>query len=158
SAFGILSASAQTDARAQTSAAASAAPLKRLIPGEEFIPAALRALQADDFDNPAYPFVEAGETAWSKQEGAAGKSCQDCHGSGSKNSVKRSAATYPKYAPDVNEVISLQTRINLCRVNRLRASALPADSDQMASTVAYLRWLARGAMPAIDVTGPAAPV
>jgi L-cysteine S-thiosulfotransferase len=157
SALGTISASAQTDARAQASAA-SATPLKRLIPGEEFLPAALRALQADDFDNPAYPFVEAGELAWSKQEGAAGKSCQDCHGSGSRNSVKRSAATYPKFAPDVNQVITLQTRINLCRQNGLRAPALPADSDQMASMVAYLRWLARGAPPAVNVNGPSASV
>jgi sulfur-oxidizing protein SoxA len=158
SALGIMSASAQTDARAQAPAAASAVPLKRLIPGEEFLPAALRAMQADDFDNPAYPFVEAGETAWSRQEGAAGKSCQDCHGAGAKNSVKRAAATYPKFAPDVNQVITLQTRINLCRQNRLRAPALPAGSDQMAAMMVYLRWLARGTLPSVDVTGPGAPV
>jgi sulfur-oxidizing protein SoxA len=154
SALGIISASAQTDARAQASVAASAGPLKQLIPGEEFLPANLRALQADDFDNPAYPFVEAGEMAWSKQEGTAGKSCQDCHGSGSKISVKRAAATYPKYSPDVSDVITLQTRINLCRQSNLGAPALPADSDQMASMVAYLRWLARGALPLTDITGP----
>jgi sulfur-oxidizing protein SoxA len=158
SALGIISASAQTDARAQAPAVASAAPLKRLIPGEEFLPAALRALQADDFDNPAYPFVEAGERTWSKQEGAAGKSCQDCHGSGSKNSIKRSAATYPKYAPDVSQVITLQTRINLCRQNGLRAPAWPAESGEMASMVAYLRWLARGVLPTVDVTGAGTPV
>jgi len=115
-------------------------------------------LQADDFDNPAFPFVEAGETAWSQQEGAAGKSCQDCHGSGAKNSVKRAAATYPKFAPDVNQVITLQTRINLCRQNGLRAPALPASSDQMSAMMAYLRWLARGSPPSVNVTGPSAPV
>jgi sulfur-oxidizing protein SoxA len=158
SALRIISASAQTDTRAQAPAAASAAPLKRLIPGEEFLPAALRAMQADDFDNPAYPFVEAGEAAWSKQEGTAGKSCQDCHGSGPKNSVKRAAATYPKFAPDVNQVITLQTRVNLCRQNGLHAQALPVGSDQMAAMVAYLRWLARGSPPSVDVTGPSAPI
>jgi sulfur-oxidizing protein SoxA len=158
SALGIISASAQTDARAQASAAGSAAPLKRLIPGEEFLPAALRAMQADDFDNPAYPFVEAGEMAWSRQEGTAGKSCQDCHGAGAKNSVRRAAATYPKYAPDSSQVITLQTRINLCRTNGLGAAALPVNSDQMTSMVAYLRWLARGSLPAVDVTGLGTPV
>jgi sulfur-oxidizing protein SoxA len=158
SALGIISASAQNDTRAQAPAQTSTAPLKRLIPGEEFLPAALRALQADDFDNPAYAFVEAGEAAWSKQEGSAGKSCQDCHGSGAKNSVKRAAATYPKFAPDVNQVITLQTRVNLCRQNGLRAPALPAGSEQMAAMVAYLRWLARGSLPSVDVTGPTAPI
>jgi len=158
SALGIISASAQTDARAHASAAASASPLKRLIPGEEFLPAALRALQADDFDNPAFPFVEAGEMAWSKQEGTAGKACQDCHGADARNSIKRAAASYPKFAPDVKEVITLQSRINLCRVNNLHAAALPAGSDQMVAMVAYLRWLARGALPSVDVTGPGAPV
>jgi L-cysteine S-thiosulfotransferase len=155
SALGIISASAQTDARSQI---APASPLKRLIPGEEFLPAALRALQADDFDNPAYPFVEAGEMAWGRPEGTSGKSCQECHGSGSKISVKRAAASYPKFAPDANQVITLQTRINLCRQNGLRAPAWPADSDQMGSMVAYLRWLARGTLPAVDVSGPAAPM
>ncbi len=154
-ALGGISARAQTDARAPAAAAES---LKRVIPGEEFLPASLRAQQADDFDNPAFPFVEAGEAAWSRPEGTDGKSCRDCHGAGPKNSVRHVAASYPKYAPDVKQTISLQTRINLCRKNALHASPWPDDSDQMIVMTAYLRWLARGLPSAVDVTGPAAAV
>ena len=87
---------------------AEAGLLRNLIPGETFLSPMLRAQQADDFDNPAYPFVEAGEISWSKVEGAAGKSCQDCHGGGPKNALRRAAATYPKYAPDVKQVITFR--------------------------------------------------
>ncbi|MGO8953541.1 MAG: sulfur oxidation c-type cytochrome SoxA [Rhodomicrobium sp.] len=155
-AFASVSASAQTDPRAQAPVEAQAS-LKRLIPGEEFLPAAMRAQQADDFDNPAFPFVEAGEAAFSRPEGAAGKSCQDCHGAGEKNWVRHAAASYPKYLPRAKQVISLQQRINICRQNGLQASPYPETSDQMTAMTAYLRWLSRGLPPAVDVSGPAAP-
>jgi len=154
-AFGSVSACAQTDARPQAPAETQASRM-RLIPGEEFLPAAIRAQQADDFDNPAFPYVEAGEAAWSRPEGAAGKSCQDCHGAGDNNSVRHAAASYPKYLPSVKQVITLQTRINFCRQNALQASPLPDGSEQMAAMTAYLRWLSRRLTPAVDVSGPAA--
>jgi sulfur-oxidizing protein SoxA len=152
-----LSAQAETSVQ-QPAAVASGSTLKRLIPGERFLPAAIQAQQADDFDNPAYPYVEAGEGEWSRQEGASGKSCQDCHGPAASSPVKRAAASYPKYSPDAGQMITLQTRINLCRVNNLRVPALPIASDQMAAMSAYLRWLARGSLPVVGVTGPAAAV
>jgi L-cysteine S-thiosulfotransferase len=157
SALGSICANAQTDG-ARANPPASASTPRRLIPGEQFLPAAIRAQQADDFDNPAYPFVEAGEISWSKVEGSAGKSCQDCHGGGQKNNLKRVAATYPKYAPDAGQVISLQARINLCRRNNLRAAPLTESSEQMIAVTAYLRWLSRGSLEAVDVSGPAAAV
>lgn len=157
-AFGCSSVIAQTDQRRSIPPAEAANPLARLIQGEEFLSSSIRAQQADDFDNPAYPLVEAGEANWSTAEGAAGKSCQDCHGAGQKNAIKRAAATYPKYAPDVKQVITLSKRINLCRLNNLRASPLLEEADQMTAMVAYLRWLARGTPSSIDVTGPNAEV
>ncbi|MBI4723953.1 MAG: sulfur oxidation c-type cytochrome SoxA [Rhodomicrobium sp.] len=161
SAFGGLRANAQagpSPTRVRPPLAAEPGGLRTLIPGEEFLPAALRAQQADDFDNPAYPFVEIGEAAWSKPEGPAGKSCKGCHGAGDKNALKRVAASYPKYAPDVKRVITLQTRINLCRSNNLKAPPLPDDSAPMTAMTAYLRWLARGSPLKVDVTGPSAGV
>jgi L-cysteine S-thiosulfotransferase len=155
-ALGSGSASAQTEPRGAAPPSPASVPpaLQRLIPGEQFLPPALQAQQADDFDNPAYPFVEAGEMAWSRVEGAAGKSCQDCHGKGAQNSVKRAAASYPKFAPDFNQVITLQSRVNRCRVGSMRAPPWQDSSSEMMATVAYLRWLARGSLPAIDSGGP----
>lgn len=153
-AIGSVSVLGQTDPRRSVPPAETANPLAQLIQGEEFLAPSVRALQADDFDNPAFPLVEAGEANWSTVEGAAGKSCQDCHGSGQKNAIKRAAASYPKYAPDVKQVITLSKRVNLCRLNNLRTAPLPEDSDQMTAMVAYLRWLARGAPSSVEITGP----
>jgi sulfur-oxidizing protein SoxA len=145
---------AQSDQRRARPPADASNPLTQLIAGEEFLLPAMRALQADDFDNPAFSLVEAGEASWSAAEGTARKSCQDCHGGGPRNAVKGVAASYPKYAPDARQVITLQTRINLCRQNNLRALPLEEGSDRMTAMVAYLRWLARGSPSTVDVTGP----
>ncbi len=153
SVIGSVTAHAQAERLSASAGLGAAEALRPLIPGEQFLPPAIRAQQADDFDNPAYPFVEAGEISWSKVEGSAGKSCQDCHGGGQKNTLKRVAAAYPKFAPDAGQVITLQTRINLCRRNNLRAAPLGENSEQMIAVTAYLRWLARGSPSAVAVTG-----
>jgi L-cysteine S-thiosulfotransferase len=157
-AAGVAAVLAQSDQRRVIPPEDTANPLTQLIAGEEFLPASMRAQQADDFDNPAYPLVEAGEATWGAPEGAGGKSCQGCHGAGPKNAIRRVAASYPKYAPDQKQVITLRERINLCRKNNLGAAALPVDSVQMTALVAYLRSLARGLPSAVDVTGPSAEV
>jgi sulfur-oxidizing protein SoxA len=131
-------------------------PLKFLIQGEEFQAPAIRAQQADDFDNPAFPLVEAGETAWGSDE--SGKSCQGCHGAGKNNALKRVAASYPKYAADANGVITLLTRINLCRKNNLGLPPLAEDDPRAMGMTAYLRWLARGSPSTVDVEGSSAEV
>ncbi len=155
--LGAIPASAQTGQAGQAPEE-TAATLRLLIPNEEFLPAAIRAKQADDFDNPAFPYVQAGEAAWSKPEGVAGKACQNCHGAKPEDLVKNAVASYPKYNRGVNEVISLPTRINICRVNALHAQALPAGSEQMMDMTAYLRWIARGLPATVDVNGPAGAV
>lgn len=136
----------------------AANPLKSLIQGEEFLLPAIRAQQADDFDNPAFPFVDAGEAAWGRPEKASGKSCQDCHGKGGKNALKLAAASYPKYVPGIGQVITLQTRINLCRKDHLGAASLAGDDPQMLAMTAYLRWLSRGSPSTTDIAGPSAEV
>ena len=151
----MVCAGAQTDPRFPGNAKP---PFSRLIAGEEFLPAAIRAQQADDFDNPAYAYVQAGEAAWGTREGMAGKSCQDCHGAGSGNSVRHAAASYPKYNSTVKQVITLETRINLCRRNALGDSALADGSEQTTAMAAYLRSLSRGLPMTPDVSGPAAAV
>ncbi len=128
--------------------------LKQLIPGEEFIPAAVRAKQEDDFDNPAYPFVEAGEIAWSTPEGPGKKSCKGCHGSGDNNNIKHVAVTYPKYAPGAGKVITLEARINLCREQKMQLPPLPATSEKMIALTANLRSLSRGLSPEVQIDGP----
>ncbi len=133
----------------------TSAQLQVIKPGEEFVPPALRAKQSDDFDNPAFPVVQAGEAAWSRPEGDSGKACKDCHGATPEQRVKTAVASYPSYASDAGRVIALPGRINFCRENALHAPALAEGSDQMIAMSAYLRWITRGLPPTADVTGPA---
>lgn len=129
-------------------------PLPYLVQGEEFVAASIRAMQADDFDNPALPLVEAAEASWSKPVVPGGKSCRDCHSADGKNLLKGVAASYPKYAPDLKDVITLQTRINNCRKLYLDEPALSGSDARMIGMTAYLRWLARGSPSMADITGP----
>ena len=124
--------------------AEAANPLPFLIQGEEFLRPSIRAMQADDFDNPAFPLVEAAEASWSKPTTPGGKSCKDCHGGGDKNLLKGAAAAYPKYAPDLKAVITLQTRINNCRKTYLGEPAIAEGNSRMIGMTAYLRWLVAG--------------
>ena len=148
---------AGVQAQAQSSVQPGEAPasLQVIIPGEEFLPAAVRAKQSDDFDNPAFPFVQAGEAAWGKTEGAAGKACKDCHGAAPEQRITAGVAGYPKFSRAAGGVIALPARINICRENALRAPALAEGSDQMMAMTAYLRWGARGLPATADASGPA---
>jgi sulfur-oxidizing protein SoxA len=146
---------AQTEVLRSTAPADAANPLKKLIPGEEFLTPALRAQQADDFDNPAFPLVEQGEQLWSAAEGTAAKSCQACHGgSQTQNTIKRAAASFPKFDASAGQVITLSKRINICRQQNLRAAPWADDSTELSAMVAYLRWLSRGSPATVDVKGP----
>ena len=119
------------------------------------MPAAVRAKQSDDFDNPAFPFVQAGEAAWGKAEGTANKACKDCHGAAPEQRVTTAVASYPAYASDTKRVIALPARINFCREHALRAPAWAENSEQMLAMTTYLRWIARGLPAAADARGPA---
>ncbi len=157
--FIVLAVSALGGVQAQAESGAgpgetSAAP-QVIVPGEDFLTPAMRAKQSDDFDNPAFPFVQIGEAAWSKPEGAAGKACQDCHGAMPEQRVTTAVASYPKYARAVDRVIALSGRINICRESALQAPALAEGSDRMMAMTAYLRWIARGLPATADVSGPA---
>jgi L-cysteine S-thiosulfotransferase len=153
--FALSGALAQAEQQRASAPAEPGNPLKFLIQGEEFQAPAIRAQQADDFDNPAFPTVEAGEAAWSVPE-QGGKSCQDCHGGGGQNALKGAAANYPKYDPAAKDVITLGTRINLCRKNNLSLPELAGDDARMIALISYLRWLSRGSPATADTSGPTA--
>lgn len=129
-------------------------PLPYLIQGEDLVEPQIRAMQADDFDNPALPLVETAEASWSKPSAPGGKSCRDCHGSADAWPLKRAAASYPKYASDLKEVITLQARIDNCRKLYLGESPLAGGDSRTIGMTAYLSWLARGSPSMVGVTGP----
>ena len=64
----------------------------------EFMGPQTRAMQDDDTANPGMLWVLDGEALWNRRDGAAGKSCADCHGD-ARTSMKGVAARYPAFEP-----------------------------------------------------------
>ena len=54
-------------------------PQAQLKSGLAFAGADVRALQADEFGNPAQLWLARGAQRWREPQGAAGQSCQSCH-------------------------------------------------------------------------------
>ena len=58
---------------------AASSPLDHVYSGWRFRASETQSLQLDDFENPAFPAVDAGEALWSTADGSEGKSCSSCH-------------------------------------------------------------------------------
>lgn len=131
-------------------------PLKELIPGRVFSPPEIAAMQADDFDNPAFSLVLEAERLWSQPEGAAGRSCNACHARGTGAvQLNRTASTYPKYNEQLHKVINLEQRINLCRQLYMQAPPWPFESPELLGMTAFIRHFSRGIPYRVEVDGPA---
>ncbi len=81
-------------------------------------------MQDDDTANPGMLWVLDGEALWQRQDGAAGKSCADCHGDAA-TSMKGVAARYPAFDAALGRPVDLEQKINQCRTERQQARALP---------------------------------
>ena len=115
-----------------------------------------RAMQDDDFENPAMLWVEQGEELWSTVDGKEGKACQTCHKDADK-AMKIVGSTYPVYDPKMSKLISLEQRINQCRTERMGAKAWKWESNKLLSMTSFVRNQSRGEKISPDVTGPAKP-
>jgi sulfur-oxidizing protein SoxA len=107
-----------------------------------------RAMQDDDTANPGMLGVLDGEALWNRRDGAAAKSCADCHND-ARSSMKGVAARYPAYSPALGRPIDLEARINQCRTEQQKATPLRFESKELLGLTAYLALQSRG-MP-IDV-------
>jgi sulfur-oxidizing protein SoxA len=116
------------------------APLRA---GSEFQSLEIRKLQGDEFANPAMLWVSQGQQLWIAPQGAARKSCNDCHGA-AETSMKGVAARYPKVAQRTGRVLSLEGQINTCTVERQQVPALAYESDSLLALTAYVALQSRG--------------
>ena len=113
-----------------------------------------RAMQDDDAANPGFLWVRQGEVLWSQPAGTAGKSCASCHGDAAV-SMRGVAALYPAYDPALGRVLTLDQRIDDCRVRRQGAASLQTDSDEALGLSAYTALQSRGMSMAVRNDGPA---
>ena len=116
--------------------------------GYQDMGAALQKMQDDDTANPGMLWVLDGEALWKRKDGAAGKSCADCHGD-AQNSMKGVAARYPAFSPPRGRPIDLEQRINMCRVDQQQSTPLAFESKDLLALSAYVGRQSRG-MP-IDI-------
>src|ERR1700676_5526960 len=138
-------------AGAQTLQRAIALPALRS--GIEFSGADVRSMQADDFANPGFLWVQRGERLW--RQTAGGASCAACHGEAA-TSMHGVAARYPLYDATSARVLDLEARINDCRVRRQGLAALERESDDLLGLTAYLAQQSRGVPLSVSVEGGAA--
>jgi sulfur-oxidizing protein SoxA len=116
--------------------------------GYDFMSRETRAMQDDDTANPGMLWVLDGEGAWKRKAGAAGRACADCHGE-ARQSMKGVAARYPAFDGARGRPITLEQRINACRVDRQQAPALAHESRELLALTAHVARQSRG-MP-VDV-------
>ena len=124
-------------------------PLTEIISGYEFRNAETQALQDDDFENPAFLWVDQGEELWSTADGTAGKACADCHNDAS-DSMKTVGARYPVWDAKASKPINVELRINQCRTERMGADAWKYESSQMVGMTAYVKLQSRGEPVNVD--------
>ncbi|MCB1344282.1 MAG: sulfur oxidation c-type cytochrome SoxA [Rhodobacter sp.] len=114
-----------------------------------------RALQMDDFANPAMLAVEQGADLWSTADGTAGQSCQDCHGD-----AEESMAGVRAHMPHVNAngvLWSMEDYVNNCRTERMGAEAWRWSGEQMVAMTSYIAMQSRGMPVDVQIDGAAAP-
>jgi L-cysteine S-thiosulfotransferase len=136
----------------------SAPEPQRAIPdpqsGRHFATPETLVIQDDDFQNPAMLWVEEGEAAWSRVEGTAGHSCASCHNDATQT-MRGVRARMPAYHPRLNRVVTLEQQINICRTERMGASALPIDSRPLNAMATFVALQSRGMPVNVDISGPA---
>jgi sulfur-oxidizing protein SoxA len=125
---------------AGSSALTADTPLDERRSTYEQMSAETKAMQDDDTLNPSMLWVLEGEALWTS--GLAGRACGDCHGD-ARQSMRGVAARYPSYDAQ-HGAVDLEGRINLCRVEHQKASALPYESKELLALSAFIARQSRG--------------
>lgn len=131
-------------------------PLDELWSGRKWASPSTRAMQDDDFANPAGPWLEIGESNWQKTDGEAGKACASCH-QDAETSMKGVATRYPAIDEKSNKLMALEARINNCRANNMKAKPWKWESNQMLGMMIFVKSHSRGLPMSVKVDGPYKP-
>jgi sulfur-oxidizing protein SoxA len=128
-------------------------PLSRIYSGWRFRSPETQAFEMDDFENPAFPAVEQGEALWNTVEGEAGKSCATCHNDASET-MKGVRASMPKWNEKLGKPHTLETQINACRTENMKAEAWKWEAPNMLAMTAYVGLQSRGMPVNVQTDGP----
>ncbi|HKQ66741.1 MAG TPA: sulfur oxidation c-type cytochrome SoxA, partial [Methylomirabilota bacterium] len=125
------------------SASAGEIPLGERRSGYDLMSRETRAMQDDDTANPGMLWVLEGETLWNRKTGDAARACAECHGD-ARTSMKGVAARHPAFDAARGRPVTLEQRINACRVERQKAPALAYESRELLALTAYVARQSRG--------------
>lgn len=120
--------------------------------GYLYLDSQTRAMEADDFSNPGFLWVDKGKKLWATPGGTSGKSCETCHGAVS--SMKGVGARYPEYDAKSHAIVDLEERINAMRTGKMGAKPYPWESDDLLALTAYVKLQSRGMPVAVSTGGP----
>ena len=129
-------------------------PLDKVQSGLSFTGPEILELQADDFANPALPYMDKGAKLWSQGAGKEGQSCQSCHGE-LEAGMKGVAARYPAIDKPSGKLFNLEDRIRQCRVKKQKAPDWPLESDELLAVSLYVTSASNGMPIVADIEGKA---
>lgn len=131
-------------------------PLEEVISGWHFRSPETQALETDDFENPAMPFVDRGADLWNTVDGSKGKSCASCHKK-AEDTMKGVRAHMPKWNAKLGKPETLEMRINACRTANMGAKAWKWEAPEMLAMTAYIGLQSRGIPVQVQTDGPMKP-
>jgi sulfur-oxidizing protein SoxA len=141
-------------AAAAVSASAQGEPLVFEVEGRKsgylFLTPGTRALQDDDFQNPAAFALDRGRELWNRPEGPNRQSCASCHGE-AESSMRGVATRYPMLNEAGSELVNLELRINAERRDRMQAPAFTYESADMLALTAYVAHQSRGQRIVVNI-------
>jgi sulfur-oxidizing protein SoxA len=105
--------------------------------GFAFMSRETQSMQRDDTLNPGMLWVLDGAARWSRKDGAANRSCADCHGDAA-TSMRGVAARYPAYDEKESRAIDLQGRVNACRERHQSAAPFGPETQELLGLVTYI--------------------
>ena len=111
--------------------------------GYTFAKPETRAIQDDEFENPAFLWVDYGQELWDTVDGTEGKACASCHESASQ-SMAAVGTSYPVFAPELGKPINVEQRINQCRTERMGAEPWKWESRELLAMTIYVKNQSQG--------------
>ena len=106
---------------------------EQIASGTVFLTPETRAQQSDEFENPGYLWVEAGERLFSSPVDVK-ESCVSCH----ENKLIGAAATFPKMDERTDELFNIERQINACRERYQEKPPFSFESEDLLSLTAFV--------------------
>lgn len=112
-----------------------------------------QSLQMDDFENPAFVFLDQAEDLWNTPTGAAGKACADCHTDVA--AFRGLKSTLPRV--EDGALVTLTNLVNECLKDRMEADPWKYSGGDMSAMTAMIAHQSRGMAMSVKIDGEAAP-